>query len=71
MWSLDILSSLVPIEVIQAILKMPPPNHDKGDDRIAWGLARDGHFSYRSAYESLLGVYIPTSSPTLSLIWSW
>lgn len=70
-WSVAKLSNTVLDEVIQVILTLNPLNLDRGDDRIDWGLAKDGAFSSKSAYESLLQGDIPLPNPILNLNWTW
>lgn len=70
-WSGVRISNLVPDEIAQIILKMTPPCQDKREDRVAWKLAKDGCFTSKLAYESLLDVSLNFSNPVLKLIWAW
>lgn len=64
--------SLIPDDVIKLILQLLSPSAEsREEDRIAWGACKDGIFTNRSAYDSLLDQNLSDSKLLFKLIWSW
>jgi hypothetical protein len=52
---LDILSSLLPLDLVNKIISFPPPRNDDGADERIWPGDSLGRFTVSSAYQLLSG----------------
>ncbi|CAN1758812.1 Putative ribonuclease H protein At1g65750 [Linum perenne] len=57
--------------IAQVVAGMSPPMAGAGEDRITWGLERDGRFRVRSAYLLAAEEEGDTLDPIWRLIWRW
>lgn len=53
-WNWRILRSIFPYDILEHIRCLHPPRADFGSDSCFWGWASSGHFTLRSAYNSLV-----------------
>lgn len=70
-WSVGKLTNLLPITIIEQIVKILSPSSDGGADWVAWKIGADGSFSNLSAYEFLLNHQTVIDGVIYRLIWSW
>ncbi|CAN1747938.1 Putative ribonuclease H protein At1g65750 [Linum perenne] len=70
-WNLELLSSLLPIPVLQEIVGMTPPSKDIGDDIPVWGLEPNGQYSVKSGYLLALGLSEEPNRARWSTVWKW
>ncbi|KAA3471573.1 LINE-1 reverse transcriptase isogeny [Gossypium australe] len=52
-WNIDMLSILLPEDIIKRILSIPPPHPAEGEDRIIWARTESGSFTISSVHRSL------------------
>ncbi|XP_024158077.2 uncharacterized protein LOC112165700 [Rosa chinensis] len=66
-WDLDLLSSVVPNEIISLIINVPTGFEGCGDDTLIWGATSNGCFTVKSAYSSTFDFSV--QNPQWKTLW--
>ncbi|CAN1832077.1 Putative ribonuclease H protein At1g65750 [Linum perenne] len=70
-WNWSLFNQFLSRDGCLQVAGMSPPSAGAGEDRITWGLERDGHFRIRSAYLLAAEEEGGTLDPIWRLIWRW
>lgn len=70
-WNLERIANLLPNTIIHKIQALPGPASSKGDDCITRSGSRDGYFSNKFAYISLLDPAMTLHHSLSKQIWRW
>ncbi|CAN1824589.1 Putative ribonuclease H protein At1g65750 [Linum perenne] len=70
-WDLPKLREVLPENVVWQVYGMSPPREELGEDRMVWGLEKDGRFSVKSAYNMLIEFNLDEGSSDWARVWDW
>ncbi|CAN1123467.1 Putative ribonuclease H protein At1g65750 [Linum perenne] len=70
-WNWSLFENFLSRDGCLQVAGMSPPIAGAGEDRITWGLERDGRFSIRSAYLLITEKESAALDPIWRLIWRW
>ncbi|CAN1788863.1 Putative ribonuclease H protein At1g65750 [Linum perenne] len=70
-WNWSLFENFLSRDGCLQVAGMSPPIAGAGEDRITWGLERDGRFSIRSAYLLITEEESAALDPIWRLIWRW
>lgn len=68
-WNLNKLARLLPMDVVNQIQSVRPPNRNGMEDSLCWRSASDGRFTIKAAYRDIEKINGSTSSLLWMRIW--
>ncbi|CAL1413103.1 unnamed protein product [Linum trigynum] len=70
-WDWTRLNGLLPPCLLALIAGMETPKHELGEDKMIWGIERDGRFRLSSAYKLASDQLDSTMDPLWEKLWKW
>ncbi|CAN1819071.1 Putative ribonuclease H protein At1g65750, partial [Linum perenne] len=70
-WDVELLSTLLPVPILQEVVGMTPPCKALEDDIPVWGLEPNGGYSIKSGYLLAKGLIGDPEINLWSKIWKW
>ena len=70
-WNWSVFDHLLPNSILMQIASVMPPNPLLGVDKIFWSYEPSGHFTVRSAYETLGQLELTATDNAWNHAWSW
>ncbi|CAN1809470.1 Putative ribonuclease H protein At1g65750 [Linum perenne] len=70
-WNIDLLASLLPSQILQAVVGMTPPHHDLNDDIPVWNLEPNGKYSVKTGYLLAKELTNRDEQHLWKRIWKW
>ncbi|CAN1829647.1 Putative ribonuclease H protein At1g65750 [Linum perenne] len=70
-WDVERLFAVLPADAVSAVVGMPTPREDCGEDEWIWGGESNGSFSIKSAYRIICRSELSGSQEMWKQVWSW
>lgn len=70
-WDRNTLAEFLPVDVLQKILSIPPPNISMPADSLFWKHGPDGSFTTKSAYLAVKKQSNLTFPGNFDMVWKW